>query len=388
MEGRLTERDEGGEIKLRGEPWAPKGGGAIREETMRQSTLRMVLTVLLAAVLAAPLLSGPCDEPVGQAQRARTATPLFSVKLSGGMTHLPNGVGDIKVLRDQTEGLYTSLLNGALAPAYKTTFAWPQHSYIPDFAIDLMFHLDSRVAIALGTGYFWDSTTGNYSFNYSHARSNGSLDQNNASYVQKFNVKVIPVTLNLYFFQPVGGFNVFVYGGFGYYFGRLTHDSSVTATLMNTSGALANPSAQTIFDETLTVNEKAHKGAFGVQGGAGVEYKLGGGLTLGAEFYDRLLNFPDWTGDLTSSDQTRDRRYTSSRGWYRDVQQTSQRQDTGGMWYGIDLDPWLDRYSDVLYVGDNRQPTDASEFRKRTASINLSSVGVLVSIRYNFDLPW
>ena len=157
---------------------------------------------------------------------------------------------------------------------------------------------------------------------------------------------------------------------------------------MNTSGSLANPSAQTIFDETLTVSEKAHKGAFGVQGGAGIEFKLTGGLTLGAEFYDRFLNFENWIGDSTTSDQTRERRYTSSRGWYRDVQQTSQRQDTGGMWYGFDLDPWLNLYSDVLYVGDNRQPNDASEFRKRSASINLSTIGILISLRHNFDLPW
>jgi hypothetical protein len=343
---------------------------------------------ILAAALIIPLLVRESYPSTGQAGPATPGTPLFSLKLSGGATHLPNGIGDFKILKDQIEGLYTSLLNGVLAPAYKTNFNWPQPAYIPDFGLDLMVHLNSRVAIALGTGYFWDSSTGNYSFSYSHARPNGSLDQNTATYLQKFKVSVLPVTLNLYFFQPVRGFRFFAYGGFGYYFGRLTHDYSVTANLTNTSGSLANPSAQTIFDETLTMSEKAHEGAFGVQGGAGIEVKLTGGLTLGAEFYDRFLNFQNWSGDSTSSDQTRDRLYTSSRGWYRDVQQTSQRQDTGGMWYGFDRDPWLSLYSDVFYVGDNRQPNDASEFRKRSASINLSTVGILISIRYNFDLPW
>jgi hypothetical protein len=359
-----------------------------RRTMMKGSRLYPGYAILLATALIIGLLVREGSPSTGETGPARAGTPLYSLKLSGGATHLPNGIGDIKILKDQVEGLYTSLLNGVLAPAYETNFNWPQPTYIPDFGLDLMVHLNSRVAVALGTGYFWDSSTGNYSFSYSHARPNGSLDQNTASYLQKFKVSVVPVTLNLYFFQPVGGFRVFTYGGFGYYFGRLTHDYSVTATLMNTSGPLANPSAQTIFDETLNVSEKAHQGAFGVQGGAGIEVNLTGGLSLGAEFYDRFLNFRSWSGDSTSSDQTRDRRYTSRQGWYRDVQQTSQRQDKGGMWYGFDLDPWLDLYSDVFYVGDNRQPINASEFRRRNASINLSAVGLLISIRYNFDLPW
>jgi hypothetical protein len=356
------------------------------EVTMKRSRFSAGLALFLGAALAIPLLAGEENQTAGQARPVAASQPAFSLKLSGGGAYLPNGTGDLKVYRDQIKGLYDSLLNGFYAPSYTTIFNWPQHSVIPDFALDLMVHLDSQFALALGTGYFWDSDDGNYSYNYSHARPNGSLDQNAVSYLQKLKVSVVPITLNLYFFQPVAGFTVFAYGGFGYYFGHLTHEYIVDANLMNTSGALANPSAQTIFDETLTVTEEAHKGAFGLQGGAGVEFELSRGFTLGAEVFDRFLNFENWTGDATTADQTRDRRYTSSRGWYRDVTQTSQRQDTGGLWSGIDLDPWLDLYSDVLYVGDNRQPNDASEFRKRPTSVNLSTVGVLISLRFSFDL--
>jgi opacity protein-like surface antigen len=355
---------------------------------MKDSIVCRTQAVFLAIVLGIAFASGSGLPSTGQGRADKSRLPLFSLKLSAGAANLHNGTGDPETFRQQIEGLYGSLLNGFLAPSYKAVFHWPERPYVPDFALDLMMRINDRMAIALGSGYFWNSSRGDYSFDYSHARPNGSLEEDSASYAQKFRIGVVPITLNLYFFQPVGGFDVFAYGGLGYYFGRLTHDYSVIASLMNTTGSAANPSSQTIFDETLTVSEKAHAGALGLQGGAGIEFELARGLTLGAEVYDRFLNFKNWQGDSTAIDQTRDRRYSSSRGWYRDDQRTSQGQDTGTMWYGLDRDPWLGLISDILYVGDSRQPNDSSEFRKRSASVNLSTVGLKIGLRFQFDLPW
>ncbi|MCX6576425.1 MAG: hypothetical protein NTV82_08555, partial [Candidatus Aminicenantes bacterium] len=168
------------------------------------------------------------------------------------------------------------------------------------------------------------------------------------------------------------------------YWGKMTHSSTIDYELKSETRVLyAVPPIYTKREEygNLAIEENLHKGSLGFQGGVGVELTLFRRLALGLEIFGRHLVFEGWQGSSTTDSTVLIKRWDQDHGWYPDTTETGSLTREGTLWYSRIADSLLDKEIDAFYVEDAGALDSALLGPNREARIDLSSIGIRLTLR-------
>jgi len=304
--------------------------------------------------------------------------PRFSLKIGGGFGFLPGKGGDLDLLRDHMEHEYTSR-----SPSVKAEFDWDPMSWGYDIPAEFIIRIKPFLGVGIGTGIFTSAIQASYIKDYQSTLAGSDwtmTDDNHYETARDFKVRFIPARINIYLFYPFGALTIYSYGGLGYYWGKLTHSVSSNTEL---KFEYRDSSGYTSKDEDYdarTIEESASRGGLGFQGGLGAELTLMRNLSLGLEVFGHHFNYVGWQGSSTTDYMTTSKSWTSRDGWRPDDIKSGSLEDQGTLWYQHDGSENHD-----IYVGDVRNP--ALFGAKREARIDLSAVGIRLTLRIHFGRP-
>ena len=167
-------------------------------------------------------------------------------------------------------------------------------------------------------------------------------------------ITAIPINLSAYYFTPgIAPLKFFVYGGIGYYYGRLTADIRENSTL------------PTFWSEQ---EGRLKDQGFGLHGGVGLEFKVALKIALFIEGRAKYCKLKSWNGDAT---------YEDSDG--------NTGDEVGSMWYFEELDQ--NYGSGEWFPGTTiaTSPPSGPDIRNvRKFEVNLSGVSLRTGIRIKF----
>lgn len=202
----------------------------------------------------------------------------ISLKLSGGAALFFNGAGDLEKFRT-SEMKWTDDLR--IDSGYTTAFNWKKLSLIPDFNAKIILNITPNFGIGIGSGIINATSKGDYSYEGSHTWLDEWYGTDIETYTSKLNqnykIQAIPITLNLYYFIPIGDSrktNFYIYGGIGYYLGKLTHDLQIDHTDVDkfTSDYFWNETLD--YRSSDTIKEESKQNKVGFKGGLGLEMNM------------------------------------------------------------------------------------------------------------------
>ena len=324
---------------------------------MKKSFRNLFLFVLLIFFAVAPIHS----------------QSKFSLKLMGGFSTV--GGGDLNDAITESHRLYSDYTE----EEYTGSFDLDEFRWITDFKGELILHLTSNIGIGIGTEYLSKTNKGTAKLDYSDERpySYGTYYYEYKSNDDiSWSIKAIPILLNLYYFVPIGSRAVVsINVGGAYYFGSLEYKdgydysrdySFESATYLDTSDT---------YSYNGTIEEKAKSGSLGFQGGLGLEFDITSNIALVAEISGRVVNFKDWTGDLTDDWSSGETHWLETVGTDTDSD-SGKDIETGKFW----------SYSFDDYVTDNSYKTigvreDWQDARGREAEINLNGFQFRIGIK-------
>ncbi len=210
-----------------------------------------------------------------------------------------------------------------------------------NFGGEILYNLTENSAIGLGINYFKISRNNEVSYTIPPGWP-GSIKE-------KPEIKVIPITLNFYYFFPVSStINLYIKIGGGYYLTTFDYEQY----------------SSSIFGEgtdTLHVS----KGVVGFQGGAGIEIPLASSISFIVEGSGRYATISELVGDWTS-------RGTSILGSW-------DKSGTGALWYGKDT------LNGVSYPWIAVNPTAPGWLENpAVASLNISGFTASAGIKIGF----
>jgi len=211
-----------------------------------------------------------------------------------------------------------------------------------EFEGEIIWDLNETFGIGFGVGYIRRSSDSDMSLSIA--------DLANMSYSIEPIISVIPINLSLYLFPPISPFmNIYLYGGFGYYIGKLT------ATSKMVTDGYWDKSESELKDKAL-----------GIHVGVGLEFNIAPKIAIFIEGKGRHCELSDWEGDSTLTD---------SDGW--------TESESGTMWYyeaqDLDIGKW---YSEIVLQEDKPIGYDIRNIRKFVT--NLSGISLRTGIRIKF----
>jgi opacity protein-like surface antigen len=167
-------------------------------------------------------------------------------------------------------------------------------------------------------------------------------------------ITAIPVNLSAYYFTPgIVPIKFFVFGGVGFYSGKLTTVNREES------------SPPTFWSEQKSDFKDQN---FGLHGGVGLEYNVAPKIALFIEGRARYCNLKSWNGDGIYKESTG---YTGT--------------DEGTMWYLEELDQNYDSGEWLPGITVSRmRPTGSNIRNVRKFEVNLSGVSLRTGIRIKF----
>jgi len=167
-------------------------------------------------------------------------------------------------------------------------------------------------------------------------------------------ITAIPINLSAYYFTPgIASLKFFVYGGIGYYYGKLTTDIREEST----------PPAFWSEQEAMLKDQ-----SFGLHGGVGLEFKVAPRIALFLEGRARYCKLKSWNGDGT---------YEDSDG--------NTVTDVGSLWYFEELDQNYGSGEWFPTITVATGPPSGPDIRNvRKFEVNLSGVSLRTGIRIKF----
>jgi len=312
----------------------------------------------------------------------------IGLKLSGGAAFLFDGAGDLEKYRTGKTNYYNYLRNDL---GDTTTFNWKKLSLIPDFNAEIIFNITPNFGIGIGSGIINATSKGNYS---SEGSSSGNLwyygydvgdwtDTFTDKYTQNFKIQAIPITLNLYYFAPLGdSLNFYIYGGVGYYMGKLTRDFTNNYTYFYEDDSWYYWNEKEDYKYDLTAKEESKQNKVGFKTGLGLEMNMGPSISLGLEVFGRFVNFNNWEGDYSDSWTSRDKWWHEYYGyWYYDHTSSGSSSEHGNLW----IYDTGSHGNKGMWILENK-PDWSNISNVNKAAINLNAFGAQISLRFHFDL--
>jgi hypothetical protein len=337
---------------------------------MKKTLTVACLTAALAATLAAPA----------------AAAVKLSIRLNGGAAWLLDGAGDLERFRKGENALADDWAGDDFRTA---SFSWKKLSTIPELSGELIIHLGPRLGIGIGVGYLEARAKADYATAYSQSWSlawGNFLETEDYAIKRDLRASAIPVTLSLHYATPLSSrLNLTAQAGIGYYFGRLKHVCDVTDAYFYGYESEDFFDQKAYYDETARTADEATCNTLGFQGGLGLEMLLGRSLSLGFELYGRFVNFSGFKGDSAYEATSRERFWHETLGWWFDETSTTASGETGDLYYWDWHSDYYGRDYAALGVRATA-PAGAGILSVRKAEVNLNRIGLLVTLRFRFDL--
>jgi len=198
----------------------------------------------------------------------------FSLKLTGGVAYISSGD-----YNDGIEGM-NSYYSASGYDSLTGTFS--KLSLGMNFGGEFILNINENWGVGLGVSYMQfshdtETVTGNYTFIGIPLADTFTL---------KPTVTSIPITLNVHYTLPLGGMNLNLFAGVGYYISKMKVDSS-SVTLLE------------LLTSSDTFASNSIGGQFGFQGGLGLEIPLGGNFAFVVDVTGRYVSLTDIKGDYT-----------------------------------------------------------------------------------------
>lgn len=267
---------------------------------------------------------------IGQAQLR------LSFKATGGYGTI--SPGDINAVIKSKDNMLKDL---ASIYGYTKEGALEKINWGLNFEGEFILNLTDNLGIGLGSGYIqWKK------------RSTASLIVDTLGTVNNNgepNITAIPIKISVYYFYPVASkMNVFLNGGVGYYFGKIT--LSLEEDIVSTS----------IVDVWQVFKVKDN--GIGFHGGIGFEYNIVQNIAFFVEGAGRYAKLKDWKGEVT----------------YKDWLDQLTEKRSGTFWY-YEFERYGKYYPNVDIKED--KPTDPHFKNLRKFECNLSGLSLKVGIR-------
>ena len=310
----------------------------------------------------------------------------LSLKISGGAAMLLDGAGDLDRFRQGQKALADDWARDDFRTA---TFNWKKMSTVPELGGEVILHVSPKLGIGLGVGYLAARAKADYATHYNQSWSLAWGDfVETETYAVKRDIRAwaIPISLNLHVLTRLSGrFNFTAQAGVAYYLGKLKQTCDVTDNYFYGYDSDDYYDQKAYYDESATTTDTAACNTFGFQGAAGLEMLLTPALSVGFEIYGRYVDFKGFKGDSNYTATSRERFWHEVFGWWYDETTTSADSETGGLYYW----EWRSNYynRDYATLGIREEaPAGPGVRGARRATINMNRVGVLITLRYRFDL--
>ena len=194
----------------------------------------------------------------------------ISFKLTGGMAYISGN--------DLNKGIQ-GFNDWLTAEASNVTGKYDKLNMGMNFAGEVIYNLSPNMGIGVGVEYFQMSKDNSVSYSLSGFPGKETL---------KPTVKVMPITLNFYYYIPTGSsMSVYLKAGAGYYMTKFDVESSWSSIFGGGTDTL-----------------KVSKGAIGFQGGFGIEVPVSGQVSFVVEAGGRYAKLSELSGDWTSKGNT------------------------------------------------------------------------------------
>ena len=267
---------------------------------------------------------------IGQAQLR------LSFKATGGYGTI--SPGDINAVIKSKDNMLKDL---ASIYGYTKEGALEKINWGLNFEGEFILNLTDNLGIGLGSGYIqWKkrSTTSLI------IETVGTINNN-----AEPNITTIPIKISVYYFYPgASKMNIFLKGGIGYYFGKIT--LSLEEDIVSTSIV----EAWQVF--------KVKDNGIGFHGGIGFEYNIVQNIAFFVEGAGRYAKLKDWKGEVT----------------YKDWLDQLTEKRSGTFWY-YEFERYGKYYPNVDIKED--KPTDPHFKNLRKFECNLSGLSLKVGIR-------
>jgi hypothetical protein len=312
----------------------------------------------------------------------------LGLKLSGGAGFLFNGAGDLERFRS---GRSQFVSDYRQIPGYSSAFDWKKRSVIPDFDAEIIVNLGRHFGIGVGTGVCRATSKGNYSIQGSTTQNPwwGSFTETETNkFAQSYKIQAIPIFLDLYYSLPLGNsqkFDMYFYGGVGYYFAKLIHDFRNDYTYAYTDNSWFYFNEKENYQFNSAAKETSKQNKVGFRSGLGLEMNLTSFLSFGFEMFGRLVKFSNWTGDYADSWTTRDQLWQETLGWYYDQTSAGSSGEHGNLFLYNVKDNQLGKNYPAMWIWQSA-PGGSTISGVKKAAINLNTFGALISLRLRFGL--
>ncbi|HNQ79971.1 MAG TPA: outer membrane beta-barrel protein [Candidatus Aminicenantes bacterium] len=356
--------------------------------------MRRKMIVGLTAMAFAAALAGPPSAAAGDSGGVK-----IGFSLSGGLGFI-NG-GDFNTyIRDWNR--FVSDENRSWGEEYYT-IDWKEMKSMPDFKGEIFARFGRNFGLGLGVETIKKSNPGTIANEYSFA---SRVDyptyyiehawHENLEMAVDQTLSVIPLTLGLYYFLPLGSQgDVYFNAGAGVYLGTLKSNSGWSARWGSydefhlLDGSLYPPHIKSDSQSTQNDYYEATCNAVGFHFGAGAQFSLTDNISIFGEALYRLVNFKDWegTGGYEST-------YHRDYGWWTGsewithsiVDSEGAEEWAGGLWYSEEYDFTIGTsYSEVDLYKEKPEPTSWRD-NIRPAEINLNGFVFRVGIKIFFGL--
>jgi len=326
--------------------------------------------------------------------------------LGGGLSNIDGGDFN-KVIRDANSfaGDYNDYW-GQYNAHDRYTVNWKEMKWLTNFRGEIFLRIGKYLGFGLGAEYMKksnagtiaydlsDSYTDSYSFYYiTHPFTDNEMISINQS------ITVIPLTLNIYGFLPLGAKGeLYAFVGPEYDLGTWEEtykddETSISKDLWYFNDG--TPWPPHYYDRYVTeynLQGKATCNTLGFHFGAGFNFKLSSAISLYAEAFYRIAKFDNWQGNASFTMTG-----TEDWGWVNDPNgpgpntHTSSDSDswTGKLWYYEDYISYLRSkyygHYDLFKAGD--EPVN-DNFTKnvRPAEFNITGFSLRIGVKIGFDL--
>ncbi len=316
----------------------------------------------------------------GYASGGSTAVRL---KFSAGLGFLSDAGGDLATVRTETK----SWLSDYPFP-YTDTFAWEELSKsVPEWKAEAILTFGRHFGLGLGLSRTVLSTAGDFSlaFDYYESRWFAISITDSFEFGQRFKASALGFQLNFYYFLPLGRFELYAFAGPGYYLGDLGHDYDESLS-MRYVYSYYDPPDQYIHEivEQRQTSDKATCRKLGFQTGIGLQFRITSHIFFGVEAMVRRVNFDDWKGMSSSSNQWTEKTFRESEGTWTTSTGGEVAAGEGSLWSFVDTvcEGYFDDFPTLLISDGQPEATYSRVARK--AEINFHAVNVMLTLTFRF----
>ncbi|MCC7295882.1 MAG: outer membrane beta-barrel protein [Acidobacteria bacterium] len=283
------------------------------------------------------------------------------------------------------------------------TIDWKEMKSMPDFKGEVFARFGRRFGLGFGLEYIKKSNPGEITF---ALKDSGREDfdsyyvdfilTNDSADLHDQTLTVIPLTLNLYYYFPIGRTgDVFLNAGPGYYWGTLKTDKTSTrdveflAEVHRLDGSLWPPHIKSEVRYSDLDQIHLTSAALGFHLGAGFNFHLSRNIALFGEAFYRLANFKEWEGtDACRIDFHQKYGWWTGSEWesFYSYDYSESLEMKGKLWHMDAHDP--DFNTDYCLVEFFEEEPEADPLLKniRPAEININGFSFRVGIKIFFGL--